>query len=56
MIYYYYYYYVGWPCGTWMQYAMRDLKDMGQQMGYHSLLAERSHEHTYFGRQVQMNE
>ena len=21
----------------WMHYAMRDVKDMGQQMGYHSL-------------------
>ena len=28
---------VGWPCGTWMHYAMRDVKDMGQQMGYRSL-------------------
>ena len=28
---------VGWPCGTWMYYAMRDVKDMGQQMGYRSL-------------------
>ena len=28
---------VGRPCGTWMHYAMRDLKDMGQQMGYRSL-------------------
>ena len=27
----------GWPCGTWMHYAMRDVKDMGQQMGYRSL-------------------
>ena len=25
------------PCGTWMHYAMRDVKDMGQQMGYRSL-------------------
>ena len=23
--------------GTWMHYAMRDVKDMGQQMGYRSL-------------------
>ena len=29
---------VGRPCCTWMHYAMRDVKDMGQQMGYHSLL------------------
>ena len=28
---------VGRPCGTWMHYAMRDGKDMGQQMGYRSL-------------------
>ena len=28
---------VGWPCGTWMHYAMMDVKDMGQQMGYRSL-------------------
>ena len=28
---------VGRPCGTWMHYAMRDAKDMGQQMGYRSL-------------------
>ena len=28
---------VGWPCGTWMHYGMRDVKDMGQQMGYRSL-------------------
>ena len=28
---------VGRPCGTWMHYAMRDVKDMAQQMGYHSL-------------------
>ena len=28
---------VGRPCGTWMHYAMRDVKDMGQQMGYCSL-------------------
>ena len=27
---------VGRPCGTWM-YATRDVKDMGQQMGYRSL-------------------
>ena len=26
----------GWPCGTWMHYAMRDVKDMGQKMGYRS--------------------
>ena len=25
------------PCGSWMHYAMRDVKDMGQQMGYRSL-------------------
>ena len=31
---------VGWPCGTWMHYAMRDVKDMGQQMGYRSLDSE----------------
>ena len=28
---------VGRPCGTWMHYAMGDVKDMGQQMGHHSL-------------------
>ena len=28
---------VGRPCGTWMHYAMRVVKDMGQQMGYRSL-------------------
>ena len=28
---------VGHPCGTWMHNAMRDVKDMGQQMGYRSL-------------------
>ena len=28
---------VGRPCGTWMHCAMRDVKDMGQQMGYRSL-------------------
>ena len=28
---------VGRPCGTWMHYTMRDVKDMGQQMGYRSL-------------------
>ena len=28
---------VGRPCGTWMHYAMRDVMDMGQQMGYRSL-------------------
>ena len=28
---------VGRPCGTWMHYAMRDVKDMVQQMGYRSL-------------------
>ena len=27
----------GRPCGIWMHYAMRDVKDMGQQMGYRSL-------------------
>ena len=27
---------IGRPCGTWMHYAMRDVKDMGQQMGYRS--------------------
>ena len=25
------------PVGTWMHYAMRDVKDMGRQMGYRSL-------------------
>ena len=35
---------VGRPSGTWMHYAMRDVKNMGQQM------AERNHEHTYLGR------
>ena len=28
---------VGRLWGTWMQYAMMDVKDMGQQMGYRSL-------------------
>ena len=28
---------VGPSCGTWMHYAMRDVKDMGQKMGYRSL-------------------
>ena len=28
---------IGRPCGTWMHYVMRDVKDMGQQMGYRSL-------------------
>ena len=28
---------VGRPCGTWMHYALRDVKDMGQNMGYRSL-------------------
>ena len=28
---------VGRPCDTWMHYAMRDVKGMGQQMGYRSL-------------------
>ena len=28
---------IGRPCGTWTHYAMRDVKDMGQQMGYRSL-------------------
>ena len=45
---------VGRPCGTWMHYAMRDVKDMGQQMGYllqpRMELAERSHEQSYWGR------
>ena len=40
---------VGRPCGTLMHYAMRDVKDMGQQMGYRMELAERSHEQTYLG-------
>ena len=31
---------VGRPCGTWMHYAMRDVKDMGQQM---------DHEQPYLG-------
>ena len=31
---------VGRPCGTWMHYAMRDVKVMGQQVGYHSLGCE----------------
>ena len=26
-----------WPCGTWLHYAMRNVKGMGQQMGYRSL-------------------
>ena len=25
---------VGRPCGTWMYYAVRDVKDVGQQMAY----------------------
>ena len=43
---------VEWPCGTWMHYAMRDVKDMGQQNGLpqpRMELAERSHEQTYLG-------
>ena len=28
---------VGRPCGTWMHYANRDVKDMGQKMDYGSL-------------------
>ena len=28
---------VGRPCGTWKHYAMSDVKDKGQQMGYRSL-------------------
>ena len=28
---------VGRPCGTWMHYAMGNVKDMGQQIGYRSL-------------------
>ena len=28
---------VGRPCGTWIPYAMRVVKDMGEQMGYRSL-------------------
>ena len=28
---------VGRPCGTWMHYATRHVKEMGLQMGYHSL-------------------
>ena len=28
---------IGRPCGTRMHYAMRDVKDMGQQMGYRCL-------------------
>ena len=28
---------VGRPCGTWVHYAVRDVKDMGRQMGYCSL-------------------
>ena len=35
------------PCGTRMYYAMRDVKDMGQQMGNHT---ESSHAHIYLGR------
>ena len=35
---------VGRPCGTWMHHAMRDVKDMGQQMGFQPRmeLAERN--------------
>ena len=29
--------YVGRPCGTWMHSAIWDVRDGGQQMGYHSL-------------------
>ena len=32
---------VGRPCGTWMHYAMRDVKDMGQQMGGMGFIPER---------------
>ena len=28
---------VGRPCASWTHYAMGDVKDMGQQMGYRSL-------------------
>ena len=28
---------IGRPCGIWMHCAMRDVKDLRQQMGYHSL-------------------
>ena len=28
---------VGRPCGTWMHYAMRDVKDMGMGMPLHAL-------------------
>ena len=28
---------VRWQCGTWAYYALRDVMDMGQQMGYHSV-------------------
>ena len=28
---------IGRPYGTWMHYAMMDVKDMGQQMGYRGL-------------------
>ena len=28
---------VGRPFGSWMYYAMRNMEDMGQQMGYRSL-------------------
>ena len=41
---------VGRPCGTWMHYAMRDVKD-GSANGLpqpRMELAERSHEQTYW--------
>ena len=43
---------VGRPCGTWMHYAMRDVKDMSTNglPQPRMELAERSHEHTYLGR------
>ena len=42
---------VGRPCGTWMHYTMKDVKDIGQQMGYRSLEWNwPKHEQTYLGR------
>ena len=45
-------------CGTMMmQYAVGDVKDMGQQMGYRSLeWNERSHEHNDVGQDQRIND
>ena len=40
-----------------MQYAVGDVKDMGQQMGYRSLeWNERSHEHNDVGQDQRIND